>query len=280
MGATIALLLMGLAEVPAHAAAQPQKVILAWLPSDTTVEQLAKAGLSPGVMSAGLGTVPPQQTYLDVGQGNRVFDSLYDRPLPELRGDPSRWWGEVVDRAESAPADIDPGLLQATLAPAGLRSRFSEVRGASLDRLPPRRSYDLLIAIAGPTGKSDEPLPIGIAGRGFDGDLTSDSTRMDGYVLSTDVAPTILRRFGVRGAAAVSGEAIPAGGRGGGAGGGGRARGRGARPVGRGWASPPPPAPRGWAGPSRSAARRRCAPRRHGAAVRRGGGYACLGSAS
>ena len=29
-------------------------------------------------MSAGLGTVPAEQTYLDIGQGNRVFDSLYD----------------------------------------------------------------------------------------------------------------------------------------------------------------------------------------------------------
>jgi len=33
-------------------------------------------------MSAGLGTVPAQQTYLDVGQGNRIFDSLYDTELP------------------------------------------------------------------------------------------------------------------------------------------------------------------------------------------------------
>jgi hypothetical protein len=59
------------------------------------------------------------------------------------------------------------------------------------------RGNDLLIAIARPTGRSDEPLPIGIAGRGFGGDLTSDSTRTNGYVLSTDLAPTILERFGI-----------------------------------------------------------------------------------
>jgi hypothetical protein len=179
------------------------------VPSDTTVAELAQAGFSPGVMSAGLGTVPPLQTYLDVGQGNRVFDSLYDRPLPEHRQGIG-WWPEVMDRAESAPAEIVPGLLPKTLREAGARSWFSEAARASLDRLPPKGSYDILIAIARPAGDSDEPLPIGIAGRGFHGDLTSDSTRMDGYVLSTDVAPTILERLGIEVPSQMSGQPITA----------------------------------------------------------------------
>jgi hypothetical protein len=193
--------------MPSHAAARGPRVVLAWLPSETTVAELAEAGLSPGVMSAGLGTVPPEQTYLDIGQGNRVFDSLYDEPLPELEGDRARWWREVVERAESAPADIVPRLLNSTLATAGLASDF-EVRRSSLDRLSPRKSYDLLIAIARPTGKSDEPLPIGISGEGFDGNLTSDSTRTSGYVLSTDVAATILQQFGVDVPSQMSGQPI------------------------------------------------------------------------
>lgn len=184
-------------------------MVLAWLPSDTTVRELADAGFSPGVMSAGLGTVPPQQTYLDVGQGNRVFDSLYDRPLPERRPG-GGWWSEVVERAESAPAEIVPGLLRKTLAEAGGRAWFSELGRTSSERLPPKGSYDLLIAIARPTGKSDEPVAIGIAGRGFDGNLTSDSTRMDGYVLSTDVAPTILDRLGIAIPSQMSGQPIRA----------------------------------------------------------------------
>ncbi len=192
---------------PAPAAAQPQRAILAWLPSDTTVEQLADAGLSPGVMSAGLGTVPPLQTYLDVGQGNRVFDSLYDRPLPEHRSG-AGWFLEVVERAESAPADIVPDLLKRTLRENNVRSQFSEIARTSLDRLPPPRSDALLIAIAWPTGKSDEPVSIGIAGGGFHGNLTSDSTRTDGYVLSTDVAPTILRHFGIPVPSEMSGQPI------------------------------------------------------------------------
>jgi hypothetical protein len=183
-------------------------VVLAWLPSSTTVDELAEAGFSPGIMSAGLGTVPAEQTYLDIGQGNRVFDSLYDRPLPEHRGNAAQWWREVVERAESAPADIVPGLLATTLSGAAPEARL-EVRKVSLRRLP-RPPGTLTIAIARPTGRSDAPLPIGIAGRGFDGNLTSDSTRTDGYVLSTDVAPTILRHFGIEIPSEMSGQPIRA----------------------------------------------------------------------
>ncbi|HEU4462366.1 MAG TPA: hypothetical protein VFR75_07230 [Solirubrobacterales bacterium] len=208
IGATIALALF---LAPAAGAAESQRVVLAWLPSATTVEELAEAGFSPGVMSAGLGTVSAEQTYLDIGQGNRIFNSLYDQPLPERQGDAARWWREVVERAESAPADIVPGLLATTLKGAGVGSRFA-IRRTSLRRLP-RQPNLLTIAVARPTGKSDAPLPIGIAGPGFDGNLTSESTRTDGYVLSTDVAPTILGRFGIVVPAEMSGQPIRAEGR-------------------------------------------------------------------
>src|ERR1700752_4356328 len=80
IGVTIAL---GLAlAAPATAAAgvatgyaiSPEKLgaVLFWLPPNATVAELADSGLSPGVMSAGLGAVPKAQTYLDVGQGSRV----------------------------------------------------------------------------------------------------------------------------------------------------------------------------------------------------------------
>ena len=77
------------------------------------------AGLAPGLLSAGLGTVPAEQTYLDVTQGNRVFDSLYDGNFPR---EPAGMYPLVEscgERAESAPADIVPGLLARTLARAG-----------------------------------------------------------------------------------------------------------------------------------------------------------------
>ena len=72
------------------------------------------------------------------------------------------------------------------------------------------RGNDLLIAIERPPPAKNQALAIGIAGQGFDGDLTSDSTRLDGYVLSTDIAPTILRRLGVAVPSQMSGQPIRA----------------------------------------------------------------------
>jgi hypothetical protein len=219
---------------------------MVFLPRSTSVRGLAEAGLSPGLLSAGLGSVPAEQTYLDITQGNRVFDSLYDRSLPPL-GLTCSAWGAVVKRAESAPADIVPGLLARTLRSAGVAVRagvgasctFSapgprtapgasskklsegprpdgratlEVRHGNLEDLSAAaaglRGDDLLIAIGTPPPPADEALAIGVAGHGFDGNLTSDSTRLDGYVLSTDVAPTILDRLGISVPSEMSGRPI------------------------------------------------------------------------
>jgi hypothetical protein len=209
IGATIALALL-LALAPAAGAKGPPAVHVLLLPPAITVEELAEAGFSPGLMSPGLGAVPAEQTYLDIGQGNRVFDSLYDEDLPERMGDPGAWWRAVVSRAVSAPAEIVPGLLAATLREKGLPPPRFEARRAVPDRLSAHQPSGLLIAFARPTGEGDDLLPIGIAGPGFDGDLTSDSTRMDGYVLSTDVAPTILDYFGVEVPSDMSGQSIRA----------------------------------------------------------------------
>ena len=168
-------------------------------------------------MSAGLGSVPAEQTYLDVSQGNRVFDSLYDEELP--RDVMGRMCGPgyskaVVERAESAPADIVPGLLAATLRQAGegcaVRSAGPSQLGALVREL---RDDDLLIAIERAPPAKNGALAIGIAGRGFEGELTSDSTRTRGYVLSTDIAPTILDRLGIGIPSAMSGQPIRAEGR-------------------------------------------------------------------
>jgi hypothetical protein len=223
-------------------------VTLVLLPKGTSVQELAAAGLSPGLLSAGLGSVPAEQTYLDITQGNRVFDSLYDSELPALGRDCSAWQA-VVDRADSAPADIVPGLLTSTLEAAGVgvsagvgtSCTFSSPESRTAGDVPPKklsgdprrhpaptfevrsstlaalsfltrdlRGDDLLIAIEKPPPPDNEALAIGIAGRGFDGNLTSDSTRLDGYVLSTDIAPTILERFGPAVPAEMSGQPIRA----------------------------------------------------------------------
>lgn len=199
-------------------AAASARVTLVWATGGTTPSDLAEAGLSPGLMSAGLGAVRAEQTYLDITQGNRVFDSLYKESLPEalapLPVPLNRPVSEVfIERAETAPAEIEPGLLAATLAEAGetftvgkTESSVAELR-ARVKRL---RDDDLLIAIERPPPARNRALAIGIAGRGFDGNLTSGSTRMDGYVLSTDVAPTILDRLGVAVPSQMSGQPIEA----------------------------------------------------------------------
>lgn len=163
-------------------------------------------------MSAGLGSVPAAQTYLDISQGNRVFDSLYDAALPRDVGGGICGPGyskAVVERAESAPAEIVPGLLAATLAKAGEKC---QVRDVALKQLPELvhalQGDDLLVAIERAPPEKAHALAMGVAGRGFAGDLTSDSTRTDGYVLSTDVAPTVLGRFGIAVPSQMSGQDI------------------------------------------------------------------------
>jgi hypothetical protein len=249
---SIALILAALALLPAATAraatpgaergaadAEPA-VVIATLPSDTTIAALARVeGLSPGLLSSGIGGgVPAPQTYLDMSQGSRVFNHFYDEDLPPVlltdAGVEPKVWEEIVARAESAPDEIVPGLLAQNLEDDGIGVRAEPLighvallaaneegrvtrtgAGGCLRRCPPGMSVvraepgelpkmiaalegdDLLIAIRDAPPAEDKQLPIGIAGRGFEGTLTSDSTRTDGFVLSTDLAPTILEHFGI-----------------------------------------------------------------------------------
>ncbi len=55
----------------------------------------------------------------------------------------------------------------------------------------------MLIAFERPPAAEREVLAIGAAGEGFEGNLTSDTTRTPGFVLATDLAPTILDLYGI-----------------------------------------------------------------------------------
>ena len=202
-------------------------------------------------MSAGLGRVPAGQTYLDITQGNRLFTSLYPDTLPPLYVTGSRvpfdLWDRVLERADGAPADIEPGQLASALDEAGVTIAARPLAGSpalnqgadragtsrepthaipascpgvtipfsvELADLPELASRlrpgggDLLMAIERPPPERDL-LSIGIAGDGFTGHgLTSDSTRMDGYVLATDLLPTILDRYGIQVPEDASGQPI------------------------------------------------------------------------
>jgi hypothetical protein len=231
----------------------PAHVTIAIVPERTTVGELARVpGMGVGILSAGVGNISADQTYLDIGQGARVQESLYDSPLPRLKitgaeGSglrvPGSQWRAVRSRADSVPADILPGLLGSALTRADV-ARIHAVRSPPSTALPivdehgrvpaPRchhpgcasvavasadlagvrklaedvRGDDLLIALGRPPPPANHGLALGIAGRGFDGTLTSDSTRMRGYVLSTDIAPTILDRLGISVPGEMSGEPI------------------------------------------------------------------------
>lgn len=202
-------------DVPTPTRGPGPRVVVALLPKGTGVGELARVrGVSVGLLSAGLGSVPAEQTYLDVSQGNRVFDSLYDSKLPRDIGGGicgPRYSRAVAERADSAPADIVPGLLAATLRKAGKRCKVRDLTLVQLAVLVRGlHGNDLVVAIERAPPETNRQLAIGIAGRGFDGDLISDSTRTGGYVLSTDVAPTILGRLGVSVPSAMSGQPIRA----------------------------------------------------------------------
>jgi hypothetical protein len=228
-------------------------VTLAVLPGETTHLGLERVeGLSPGALSAGLGNVPAAQTYLDIGQGNRIFGSLYDFPLPPLEivgGEvPPVLWDRAVERAEKVPADIALGLLGSAIREqgpeaggavavadplaglAGLVAADEDGRVPDDVSCPPRgcaglnvvaadagdlgemvarlEGRDMLIALERPPPKTGDLLSVGIAGEGFDGLLTSDSTRLPGMILTTDLAPTILERLGMTVPAEMSGSAV------------------------------------------------------------------------
>jgi len=148
------------------------RVTLAIVPRTTLLQHLADAGLSVGLLSSGIGNVSAEQTYRDISAGNR----------------------------EPPPSDAVPGLLRTTLTRAGISGSLRELQVGPDDvsrLVAGLNGADLLIVLGKPPPGENGALPIGIAGTGFHGTLTSDSTRTRGYVLSTDLAPTVLGRLGI-----------------------------------------------------------------------------------
>lgn len=222
------------------------------LPAGASVDQLAKVpGAAIGLLGAGIGGVPSSQTYLDITQGTRTNPPLYDGNAPALdygiNGKvPQPEWDQASRRAEEAPAELVPGLLATTLEDAGVAVRVvtpagaeaaiaTNEKGKAIDttRCPncpgltvesgslgrfrslasDLRDGDLAIAFTKPPPAYQHELPIAIAGLG-EGELISESTRLDGLVLSTDLAPTILDRLGVAVPKQMSGQPISAEGEG------------------------------------------------------------------
>jgi hypothetical protein len=79
---------------------------------------------------------------------------------------------------------------------------------ALADLLAARRPADLLLVIESPARERRRLLAIGAAGLGNARNLTSDSTRTDGLVSSTDIASTVMDHLGIDPPHEVSGEVM------------------------------------------------------------------------
>lgn len=134
---TLALGMAG-AAAPTAEAQKPSRVVLAFLPVTedppedpaappvSILERLAaRPALTLGLLGATQGTYVQGQAFLDMSQGTRTSTSTYEpRMPPELEffqqdgGALYQRWLETLDRAETAPAEIRPGLL-GSLVPGG-----------------------------------------------------------------------------------------------------------------------------------------------------------------
>ncbi|MDP1847448.1 MAG: hypothetical protein Q8K79_06625 [Solirubrobacteraceae bacterium] len=274
--APLVLVVVALALVlapPAHAtgpAADP-RVVLAFLPAGgddnpkPVLERLdERTTLALGLVSATQGRFDAAQMVLDISAGTRTSRAVYKPPAPpdlELvrGGDGTGFifgWSQALERAETPPAKILPGMLAGQLpghaAYAGIAGRthigavvaadregdvaavslgpsstLADRTAALLERhrlvvvglptaakgdaaldalLRDRRDGDLLIVTQAPPRASVPVLlPIGIAGLGPNGSLTSATTHLAGVVAAIDIPVTILRHLdrpvpdGVRG---------------------------------------------------------------------------------
>lgn len=239
------------------------RVVLAFLPQGgennpgPVLDRLdARTALAIGLASATQGRATPEQTMLDISSGSRTSRAVYDPneppPLELVQGgDGSGFvfgWSKAVDRAESAPAEIEPGLLASAIphgaAYAGVAGRRHVEAAVAADRdgdvdavslgpaatlagraaallethrlvvvglptshkgdaalddlLRDRRPADLLIVVQTPPHtRVPLLLPIGIAGLGGNGLLTSQTTHLEGIVGGIDIPVAILRHLGI-----------------------------------------------------------------------------------
>ncbi len=220
------------------------------LPEDLGVIDAAAVGLmNPGLGEVGpeqtwLDVSQGARTF------DAKYDSPLNTMLatpPFVRG-----WEKTLLRAQSSGRDIRPGLLAsilrrngllpaaAGLGTGGFRAAFAVVaRNGRLTAAPARcpgpdcdlplvvarvslskaealadrrARGELLIVVEAPPASDGEQLSIAIAGPGFEGMLSSASTRTPGYVLSTDIAPTVISHFALPVPRAMTGLEIESGG--------------------------------------------------------------------
>jgi len=140
------------------------RVVLAFLPAGgddnpkPVLDRLdERTSLALGLVSATQGRSSPEQMVLDLSSGSRTSRAVYEPEEPpplELvqGGDRSGFifgWNKALDRADSAPAEITPGLLADQIrggaAYAGVAGRTHEEAAVAADR-----RGDIAVASLGP----------------------------------------------------------------------------------------------------------------------------------
>ena len=158
------------------------------------------AELDPGMLA---GEVPGGAAYAGLTGRKNIEATL----AADRRGDVAAVW---LDRAATLPARARALLARHRLVVVGLPTA-AKGDAALDDLLRDRRPQDLLVVLQAPP-RATVPvlLPIGIAGLGTAGALTSQTTHLDGVVAGIDVPVTILEHLrrpvpdGVRGQTIVS----------------------------------------------------------------------------
>jgi hypothetical protein len=212
------------------------------------LDEFASRGMAIGVTSPTVGGFEQRQVGLDMSQGARIRVGLYSKDIGplRLRGGRLSGWDAAVRRARNAPGDLRPGLLAQAILDAGGSVGWSgppgrwtigpivaaDERGGVSPRqkgnsllvveLPPggaglraldrflraRGPDDFVYVVREPYGDKPQLLPTGIAAPGVNGQLRSATTRRDGLIAATDVAPTVLDALGVPVPGAMQGQRI------------------------------------------------------------------------
>jgi len=113
-----------------------------------------------------------------------------------------------IGPALSLPARVQALMSERQLVVADLAAgRLGDRQLAQL--LAERSSNELLIVLRSPPNKSGaQLLPVGIAGLGAPGTLTSSTTHLDGVIAGIDLLPTALDWLGIAIPGAVSGQPV------------------------------------------------------------------------
>jgi hypothetical protein len=157
-------------------------------------DEVRRADAAPGDITPGL-----LASTIERAGGNVAYAGVTGAPRSEIlaaaneSGRVARFSeGPAATLADRAIALWRPGSLVVTRLPEGPEGT------AALDKLlAARKPQDLVYVVQAPPERGLRLLPSAVAGPGYQGVLRSGTTRLNGLVAATDVAPTVLQTLGI-----------------------------------------------------------------------------------